>query len=432
MGRTDRDAQRAHKDAQVPSAALDHQPRPGVHDRQHDGDGGAHRDRRRRARERGRPVPGHPPPDPSRPGVRPGQDGPIGKPCPQVGGHMGGAGIPIPRISRQGLVADHLKVPGDRPAPALRPGPRGRGRPRTGLGALATGRWRWQAVQALVEHHAQGVHVAQAGHGRSLDLLGAGVRAASHGGHLQQWRISAGLHGNAEVQQVGPIGRVDDDVRGLHVPVDDARGVGQFERFGDGGQPAGGASVPRAPIGGRPAAEVHLVQQLAQRRAVDVRRHDEGSALVLAETEHGHDRRMAQPGGVHGFLLEARHEPGGPGQLRLEHLDGHIPLQREVPGQIDHAHAPPTDLAQELEVAQVARQGPVLGQGALNRRPRLRRFGEPGSQRLGSGVVVPGQQFADAGPVRLARTGALEERLAFARGHAQGGQKDGLLVEVGR
>ena len=55
---------------------------------------------------------------------------------------------------------------------------------------------------------------------------------------------------------------------------------------------------------------------------------------------------MLQPGGEPDLALEAIGAEGG-GEVGVKHLERHRPVVPEVPGEVDHGHAPATELALE-------------------------------------------------------------------------------------
>ena len=84
-----------------------------------------------------------------------------------------------------------------------------------------------------------------------------------------------------------------------------------------------------------------------------------GVAVVL-DVKHRHDVRVLQLGGGARFGDELRHERGVTGLLLLEHLQCHLPVQADLLGAVDRAHAAP---AQQIDdpVARDRWQAPFLG-----------------------------------------------------------------------
>ena len=85
------------------------------------------------------------------------------------------------------------------------------------------------------------------------------------------------------------------------------------------------------------------VDDVAQRDAVDVLHHDVGQwargRLGLAGVVHRDDRRVVERRGVLRLAPEAQVEAGVPGQVGAQHLDRHVAVQPDIPGQMDLGHA---------------------------------------------------------------------------------------------
>src|SRR6185503_4149943 len=93
-----------------------------------------------------------------------------------------------------------------------------------------------------------------------------------------------------EVHDARAAFRVDHDVVGLEVPVDDAAPVGGVDGPGDVDHQFGG--LPRRQLAS------------AQRPSVDELQRDVGRLVRVADLEHGDDVRVAQRGGGLGFAAE--------------------------------------------------------------------------------------------------------------------------------
>ena len=120
---------------------------------------------------------------------------------------------------------------------------------------------------------------------------------------------------------------VEEDVVGLHVPVDEALLVAVIQRGGDLCQPA------------QVFLRRGMRDAVAEGSALHVAQRVPGLPLVLARVEDRHDVRMldcpdtfdlAQETPRAGLVLD--HGSGG-------HLDDHLALQARVLGQVDAAHA---------------------------------------------------------------------------------------------
>ena len=106
---------------------------------------------------------------------------------------------------------------------------------------------------------------------------------------------------------------------------------------------------------------LELFKHCIQPKAVDELHHVVGQTVLLADAEHGDDVGVVELGGRLRFALEAplgpdieQHAPG-------QHLQGHVPSQRNLLGLVDDAHAAFADLAQDAII-------PELQQGGGRRR----------------------------------------------------------------
>ena len=147
-------------------------------------------------------------------------------------------------------------------------------------------------------------------------------------------------------------------LRRLEVAVDDAARVGVVHRLGDlpherGRAAAAGAARRRGPSGqARPVDEAHAEVVLP---------------VVLADLVDRHDAGMVEVGRGLGLGAEPR-DVGLVGELPgQDHLEGDGPVEAQLPGLVDDAHAAAGDLAKQLVVAEATEHaGP-------DRRPSLRR-----------------------------------------------------------
>ena len=105
-------------------------------------------------------------------------------------------------------------------------------------------------------------------------------------------------------------------------------------------------------------------------------------ALVLADLVDRHDARVVEVGGGLGLGVEPP-DVGLVGELAGEdHLERDGPVEADLPGLVDDAHAAAGDLADDLVVAEVADAG---GLGLHGNPPWLNLI-EPG----GGGPIVGG------------------------------------------
>jgi hypothetical protein len=134
--------------------------------------------------------------------------------------------------------------------------------------------------------------------------------------------------GDAEVGHHRFALRVDDHVLRLQVAVDDplaVRVAGRLQHLADHRD----ALLDRDPG----------VDQLLQRRPLDVLHGDVVGALPCAAVEDRDDVRVLQPGGRLGLALEAHHELAVLGEAPVEDLQGDPPVQGGVLGEPDFGHA---------------------------------------------------------------------------------------------
>ncbi len=196
-------------------------------------------------------------------------------------------------------------------------------------------------AQHFVEHAAQGEEV------------GARVRPLSHrllrghvaGGSQHRARVRAprlGLQarlvlgrrlqvgGQAEVEDLDPPVRRDEEVRRLEVPVDDALVVRRREAARD----LGGV-LDRPPLGQRPSRE-----PLPEGPPLEQFRHGVGRAVVHAEVVDGEDARVGERGEGLRLVLEAGQPVRIPGEALGQDLDGNGAVEAGVPRPVDLAHPP--------------------------------------------------------------------------------------------
>ena len=255
----------------------------------------------------------------------------------QIGDHGICRRIPLVQIRSHGLHADQLQLLRDIGVDL--PGGQGHGaQVLDGHGHGAVPLEGQAAGEHLIQHHAGGVDVA-AGvdpvppglfRGDVVDgaqgLLGQGL-----GGVLQA--------GDAEVGHLHAAVPQHHHVLGLDVPVDDAPAVGVGEAPHDlGDEVQGLPPVQLAP----------LLHVLLQRDAVDELHDDIFDIAAPGHVVHRHDVGMGQLGDSLGLRVEAAAEVLVLGQITLQDLDGHQPVQPVALGLVDHRHAPGADALQDL------------------------------------------------------------------------------------
>ena len=85
------------------------------------------------------------------------------------------------------------------------------------------------------------------------------------------------------------------------------------------------------------------VDQPPQVAALDQPHRDDQLAVDLARVVDRHHRRVLEPGGEAGLAQEALAEAGPVDQLAGDHLQRHRPVEAEVGGAVDDAHAAARD-----------------------------------------------------------------------------------------
>ena len=85
---------------------------------------------------------------------------------------------------------------------------------------------------------------------------------------------------------------------------------------------------------------------------VDVLHHDVVRVALVVDVVDADDVRVVEPGGGAGFELEPRQVRAVFDPLTRQHLDRHASFHHQVLGEVDVAHAPFADLAEELVFAE--------------------------------------------------------------------------------
>ena len=217
------------------------------------------------------------------------------------------------------------------------------------------------AGEHLVEHHAQRPEVGGGADAQPLELLGRHVGGGAHRDPLLGEGAGVDPAGEAEVEELHPAVREHHDVLRLEVPVDDAGGMG-------GGESRGELAGDRRRLGACEAPVRPPGEELGERRAVVVGHGEKTLALVLADLVDGPDVRMVQGGRGLGLAAEA----GLVGRARIapltEELEGDLPTQLDVLGEIDDAHAAAAEGAEQPVVGDLGelpdRDGLQSGDGS--------------------------------------------------------------------
>lgn len=163
------------------------------------------------------------------------------------------------------------------------------------------------------------------------------MRVSLWGGGFPVARV---VHGcDAEVGEDDAAGGVEQDVGGLHVPVQDARAVGGRECLEDLGADGGG-------FGG--LQDAALAQDVVEGGSVDEFHDDDGAALVFGDVVDGDDRGVADAGGRACFALHPQAEVAqfgcGGVVIGAQFLDGDFAAEDFVVGAPHDAHAAAAEL----------------------------------------------------------------------------------------
>ncbi len=154
-----------------------------------------------------------------------------------------------------------------------------------------------------------------------------------------------------EIDDLGLVGLVDQDVAGLEIPVDHAAAVrvgdslADFRDEGDGVIQCvlavlGHILVKRQRrIGLSESADPGVFLDLRIIRACDILHDDIGAVIIFAERIDVDDVHMAERSNGAGLIEKALAQCGDRLRLDVQALDGDKAVQAFVPGQIDNAHA---------------------------------------------------------------------------------------------
>ena len=186
--------------------------------------------------------------------------------------------------------------------------------------------------------------------------------------------------------------RLDQDVGGLQVAMDDPVPMRQIDRAGPASRPG------RAASRGRPGVAADPVGQGA---AADPLHRQERVAVVDAHLVDLHDVGVLDAGGQLGLAAEPLPLGFGREAAGQDHLQGHQPPQPAMPGLVDDPHPAAADLAQDA-----CTRPPARG----HRRPRGRRGRDRARDARRSGPHAAGR--ADR------RRSDSSSMIVFARGPA--------------
>ena len=255
-------------------------------------------------------------------------------------GELGGRWVSVLRASSKCSHHNRVEVAWDEPVHSARRRWPAAQTPKCDGGRGLTVKWS-PAREHLVQDDPQGVDIRGGGDVGSEYLLGADVvGGADHDAGRRRATIP-GRSGDAEIRDVHVAVGVDEDVRGLHVAMDDAAVVGDLERLrGLRRDPQRLAQWQRSPV----------AQQCLDRRAVDEAHHDEIQARGRIDTdvEDRHDPIVVERRGMLCLAPEATDEVGVLGVGRSQDLDGDVAVEKSVMGAVDHGHPAVTNSFEDL------------------------------------------------------------------------------------
>jgi hypothetical protein len=207
----------------------------------------------------------------------------------------------------------------------------------------------------LVEHAAEAEEVRAV-----VDLVAAGLlrghiqRAAGHEPGARELHVLRGAR-EAEVGELHAVGRrFEEDVRGLDVAVDQPARVRR-------GQPGRGLHPETRDLQRRELADP--LEALLERLAVD-ELHDEvrqARTLVLVHLVDRNEVVVRDRGGGAGLAAEPLPRDLVVGELRVDHLHGHVAGQARVVGVQHDAHSPAADDPQDAELAELPEPARLVG-----------------------------------------------------------------------
>jgi hypothetical protein len=144
--------------------------------------------------------------------------------------------------------------------------------------------------------------------------------------------------GQPEVEHLDEVALGELDVRRLQVAVDDSVLVGGLDRLGD-------LLGNGERLGDRHGAVVeHGIERLAGHVLED----EVSPAIDLLEPVDRGNARVVERGEHLGLALETGEAIGVVGEVLRECLDRNVAVEPRVTGQVDHAHAAASDLADDV------------------------------------------------------------------------------------
>ena len=194
----------------------------------------------------------------------------------------------------------------------------------------------------LVKHHAGGKHIAALVDLAAGGLLGRHVGGRSHQGPgYGQGRLAARLC-QAEIGDFRDSLLGDENVARLDVTVDDPLGVGVVQALEDLGD-NGDRDRERQHLG--------LGDEVLERLAVHELHRDKVDLALGPEVDHVDDVLVLQAGRALGLPLEAEDEFLILGQVGVQLLDRHHPVERGLDRLVERSHPAPPDHVLDLKVS---------------------------------------------------------------------------------
>ena len=228
--------------------------------------------------------------------------------------------------------------------------------------------------ETLVEHAAERVDVGASIDPFAGDLLGSDVvDGAQEVAVVADPALLGDPSREAEVRQVDVVGAVgagapvEQHVRGLHVAMHEAAGMGGIERARDLREDAYGIARLQAT----------LLQALLQVAVLDVAHRDVEEVLGRPGLVDRDDVRMVDRRGQLRLTKEALAERLVLGEARSEQLERNLPLEPQILGQVDDAHAAPAQQRLDPIAGKLGADPGVVGHVHV----RILTYGSAGNNR---------------------------------------------------
>ena len=173
-------------------------------------------------------------------------------------------------------------------------------------------------------------------------LFGRGVRRGQRrSGVARRAAVDTGEAGDPEVGQVGVAVAIDQDVRRLHIAVDDAVAMGRPQGAGDLREHRRGAFGRQRPVG----------ERVGEGAGLDQAHHEVGGTRLTPVVVQRDDVRVLEPGDELGLGLEPADERRVVGELGPDHLDRHLAPDDRLVGAVDRPEGAAPELLAQLVAA---------------------------------------------------------------------------------